>query len=208
MTTTTVDLLRTPASARDARVLAWAHAWADDQLGGRTVWRTGDDWAGVPGAPATSWLDVPAEEPLRQLPERLMTAPAPDPADDELCGTAVAAGDALVASVRTGDVVVLQDLLSALVAQAVRERDAHAVWLSDTWPVPAPAWEMLRRHATALDALVIAWPAQRALIAIMPSTNAVTARAEWSTLLGEVVDGDRAQHVGGRLHVRPFVAAR
>jgi hypothetical protein len=30
----------------------------------------------------------------------------------------------------------------------------------------------------------------------------------WSRLLGDVVRADREEHVGGRVHVRPAVAAR
>jgi hypothetical protein len=211
MTTLTVEVLQRPASARDARVLAWERAWADDQLAGRTVWQTGVSpaWSGEEEeAPHTTRLDVSADEPLRILPDWLTADPAPGPVADELCEAAAAAADAVVGAVHAGDVVVLHDVLSALLAQAVRERDAHAVWVSETWPVPIADRDLLRRHAAALDAYVTVWPSRHALVAFMPSPDAVTARAGWSQLLGEVVDADRAEHVGGRRHVRPFVALR
>jgi hypothetical protein len=140
------------------------------------------------------------------------------------------AGDAIGA----GDVVVLHDALTAALAEAVRGRGAHVVWAVPLGATPgggavAVAWEVLRPHARAIDAMVMSWtdPGDRPqgmehIGAAMPSPGLLAAKeiaatgAEaqalhnrgWSTLLADIVDRDRGECVGGTLHARPAVPAR
>jgi hypothetical protein len=63
-----------------------------------------------------------------------------------------------------------------------------------------------------VDAYVTRWG--RGLAAVMPSADLVTVKAEpdtelgWTSVLADVVRGDRDETVGGTLHPRPAVAAR
>jgi hypothetical protein len=93
----------------------------------------------------------------------------------------------------------------------------------------AVAWEVLRPHARAIDAMVMSWtdPGDRPqgmehIGAAMPSPGLLAAKeiaatgAEaqalhnrgWSTLLADIVDRDRGECVGGTLHARPAVPRR
>jgi hypothetical protein len=112
------------------------------------------------------------------------------------------------APVGTDDVVMLDD---APLAPAVRECGAHAVVGLRTIPGSRDA---------AVDAYVVAWSARGTLAyrlaAVMPQAGRVAEKdmgaagdeLAWGSLLADVVDGDRDEHVGGRRHVRPAVAAR
>jgi hypothetical protein len=135
--------------------------------------------------------------------------------------------------VAPGDVVVLHDALTLSLAAAVRERGAHAVWrLRAGQRAQAPgaraAQAFLEPHAAAVDAFVLAWeerrPALERVAALLPTADLIDVKdattggsreaserrmaLAWSSVLGDIVDADRDDHVGGTLHVRPAVAAR
>ena len=132
-----------------------------------------------------------------------------------------------------GDIIVLQDCFTVSFAAAVRDRGAHAIWHLGTpygsrAPCAREAVDFLDRGgAAAVDAVLSdeRWgldgpdrvtalvPAPRVLQVreVLPGGNA--GRAErlalaWISLLGDIVDEDRADHVGGTIHARPVVAAR
>jgi hypothetical protein len=208
-----------PSSGRDARALDFARSRAVDELAGRTVWcatalpagrtaaqrlRTCLEWAGPEGVGA-AWMEV-FQEGMRD-------------------------GEAMVGGgVRPDDVVVLHDPLTAVLAQAIRERGAHAVLhirigAETEEPAGRDARTFLRDHTPAVHAFVASWsqPLGRGVVvdriaAHMPCAGVVAAKdvasAEpyhevgWSALLADVVHGDREESVGGTLHPRPSVAAR
>jgi hypothetical protein len=113
--------------------------------------------------------------------------------------------DALVAP---DDIVVLDD---PRLAPAIRERGAHAVVRVRRLP---------GARTGAVDAYVIGWvgpgPLMCHLAAVMPRSGMVAEKdmgaagdeRAWGSLLADVVDADRNEHVGGRRHVRPAVAVR
>jgi hypothetical protein len=135
--------------------------------------------------------------------------------------------------VAPGDVVVLHDALTVSLARPVRERGAHAVWhlrapRGPQAPSARAAHAFLDPHEAAVDAFVVAWGEPRAraerVAAVLPAAGLVdvkdASRTEgrrlaaqrlalaWSSILGDVVEADRDDVVGGTLHVRPAVAAR
>jgi hypothetical protein len=172
----------------------------------------------------STMLDVQAGEPLQRLAGRLgaMLSGSPStpatlgPADDDVCLDALADADALLDPVvASGDVVVLCDALAALLTSAIRERGAHAVWFGTGAPVAGQAWGFLRRHGGPADAYVLAGRTRTAgMLAVIPAADLVTAKAgdrgtlTWSSVLADVLERDHDEHVGGRLHARPQVAAR
>jgi hypothetical protein len=237
VTTLTVERLGWWTSDRDARAFDATRDVAADELGGRTVWcasalPTGRASArrlrallGEEGGAAADGLDVVADEPVTELAkrlDRLLSAPrsagaSPTRDDEDLYAQTARAAEALVGDrVAAGDVVVLHDALSAVLAEAVRELGAHAVWRLRPGAAPAGAtWVFLRRHTTGLDAFVTT--RGRLIAAVMPSPDAVSAKEVaggryssdgWSRLLADVVHEDRREHVGGTLHARPAVTAR
>jgi hypothetical protein len=136
-------------------------------------------------------------------------------AEREICAESMRDPDP---AVRRDDVVLLHDALTALLAQAVRERGAHAVWCAGV-AAPAPgrpgareAWQFLRSCTTGVDAYLTRWG--RGVAVVMPSADVVTVRADpdrelgWRSALADVIRGDRDETVGGTLHPRPAVAAR
>ena len=187
-----------------------------------------------------SLLEVPADARLRDLAERLdamLEGSSPSglgAAERELCAEGVSGSEELVGAVGPDDVVVVHDTLTALLAEALRERGAHAVWHVSFAPAPSPAAvaaarTFLRRYTSLMDAYVMTWspPAGRTgavverIAALMPSTDAVAAKdipatyaggeprlLGWSTVLADVVHGDRAETVGGTRHPRPTVPLR
>jgi hypothetical protein len=209
-----IERFDVPLSTRAARAEAFVRNRAVDRLAGRTVWSAGApprgrergsglrehlDWAHDRGV-VTAPLDVEGSAPLDISP-----------------------------SVRRGDVVVLHDLLSAALAQAIRDGGGHALW---HLRIAAPArgarseeaWSFLRGFTSGVDAYLLSWsarggrggPVQR-ITALVPSARLafakeVTGRGSedlaWASLLADVLDHDRLECVGGTLHVRPTVAAR
>jgi hypothetical protein len=152
-------------------------------------------------------------------------------ADRAGCAEAAAAAEAaLRREVGADDVVVVHDAAAALVAQAVRERGAHVVWYLQLGRAASPAaaraaLEFLRRYTGTVDAY-ISGSVERApggrvvrrVTAVMPRADILAAKETlgpdlrdplvWSSALADVLAGDRDEHVGGRRHVRPAVAAR
>jgi hypothetical protein len=104
------------------------------------------------------------------------------------------------------DIVVLDGTQPA---PSVREQGAHVVVRASMLP---------GSRASAVDAYLISWTATGALAcrlsAIMPNADRVAEKdmrghgddLAWGSVLADVVDADRDEHVGGRRHVRPAVA--
>lgn len=203
-----------PDSSRATRVVRFTREQAQDQLAGRTV------WCGVetPGASAPQALDIPADEPLRELADRLDAALYGATGDVRLGAAERAlcaqAADIVAAHVARDDIVLLHDTISMLLATAIRERGAHTVWImsagSSAPPRRSPT--SLPAFTSAFDAFITTW--QEAVAAVLPCSAAVTVKAgrdaelDWNSALADVVDGDRQEMVGGRHHARPAVAAR
>jgi hypothetical protein len=144
----------------------------------------------------------------------------------------------VLASTRSGDVVVLHDALTVALARAVRERGAHAIWHGRAVRGPqAPgaraAQAFLDPYTAAVDAYVVTWTEPRGqrrrfehVAALLPAAGLVDvkdaapggeapagggariAALAWASVLGDVVEDDRDDRVGGTLHVRPAVAPR
>jgi hypothetical protein len=135
------------------------------------------------------------------------------------------------------DIVILHDALTVALTESARARGAHAVWhlgIARTAGAAtvAEALAFLRRYAPPADAYVVSWsqPAARGglvghVAAMMPAPGVVAttellvedSRSQggsrwhddgWAGALGSVVEFDRQESVGGRLHPRPGVAAR
>ncbi|MCW3066396.1 MAG: hypothetical protein JWN32_3568, partial [Solirubrobacterales bacterium] len=156
-------------------------------------------------------------------------------AERETCTAGVDALRQLLEAVGRHDVVVVHDPLTAMLAPSIRDRGAHVVWhvrlaRARATPEPREAWAFLGRYTPAVDAYVIAWrepfghgAAVEHVAAVMPAVDRVAEKdvaAEpagrndpardiaWSSMLADVAQEDRGQHVGGRLHPRPAVAIR
>jgi hypothetical protein len=179
----------------------------------------------------------PPAELARQLDAMLAGVPSPRSLD-AAARTAYARGAELAeptlgGRVRPGDVVVLHDCFTVSSATALRDRGAHAIWhLRRRSGSPAPcvraAIDFLdRAGAGAVDAVLIHerqgneeedlitafLPAAQLLDIREVSLGGDAARAErvalaWISLLGDIVEEDRADHVGGTIQARPVVAAR
>jgi hypothetical protein len=234
MTTLVIERFRPPAGRHERRVLDLRRRRAEDALAGRRVWCA----SALPDArgpaarlhrylgEAADELDVAGDDPLVKLAEQLdrmfhdAGAPPEPPGQDarELCATGHDSAEALVgAGVRPGDVVVMHDPLTALLAEAVRERGAHAVWhvhVDAAAPVRS-ALDFLQPHVEGVDAYVITRRGHVA--ALIPSASVVVEKEiredayagdGWSSALADVVGADRGERVGGMLHARPVVAVR
>jgi hypothetical protein len=189
------------------------------------------------GEVSVRWLEVRGGEEVDRLARQIEgmlrgAASAPGelgPDAREVYAGATAQGEDLLGRrIARGDVVVLHDPVATLLTGAVRERGAHAVWhLSPTQaPAARAAWDFLCGSASGTDAYLVssrhsgrAGRAVDRISALMPSAGVVAqkevdaARADgheagWVSALGEIVDGDRDETVGGTLHPRPSVAAR
>jgi trehalose synthase len=248
----TTERFATPTGARERRALDAARKRAVEALAGRTVWsavalpdgRAGARmvraclrWAGDSGVSAER-LDVAAGDPLEAIArhlEALLTGAAsggePGAAGRDAYDGGLGDGDGLVGrGVRPDDVVVLHDPLTAVLAQAVRDRGAHAVW--EVRIVAGPreagvedAWSFLRPYTAAVDAYVVTGNEAgsegvvvRQVAALMPGPGVLSTKlAEggqgaddlaWGSVLADVVDGDRGETVGGTLRPRPAIARR
>jgi hypothetical protein len=241
VTSVLLQHLGAPSSAREARALDCARKRAVDELAGRTVWcasalrASGDSagllrsslrWAGDDGVVA-SRLDVLADEPLQRLAERLdemlhgASYARPGAGEQEICADGMRGGETLIGpDVRADDVVVVHDPLTALLAEAIRERGAHSVWHVSIAPdapgaVVREALEFVRQFTSGLDAYMMRSGAH--VTALMPSAD-IVADTEvhgdpyrdvgWGSMLAAVVHADRDETVGGTLHARPAVAMR
>lgn len=253
MTSLVTEHFGVPAGERDARAQDFARRRAAHELAGRTVWAAaalpqGRDaaerltscllWAADSGVRAGR-IDVAGEEslePLAQFLDAMLRGTAaplarPGDADEHLCEDCVGASEALMgADVRADDVVVLHDPLTALLAQAIRERGAYAIWhvsVQAAAPEEAvtAALEFMRRFTGGVDAFVATSAGQ--VTAAVPAAGVVAAKEVemppaapgdhaagpyeslgWTGLLADVVQGRHGESVGGTLHARPVVAAR
>lgn len=140
---------------------------------------------------------------------------------------------ALGERVRPGDVVVLHDCFTVSFAAVLRDRGAHAIWhlrkrSGPRAPCVRAAIDFLDRGAAAaVDAVVIderlGVEGRERVTALVPAAGLLdirevspggdAARAgrmaiAWTSLLGDIVEEDRTDHVGGTIRVRPVVAAR
>ncbi len=194
------DRIGVPTGLNERRKLAWLRSCADEALAGRVVWSV----ASLPDGHATG----------RHLQELL---------DDSI----EVAEPGLGERVRPGDVVVLHDRFTISSATALRERGAHPIWhlhrrSATRAPSVREAIDFLDRGGGgAVDAVVIDGaelitaflPAARLLDIREVSRGGDAARVDrvelaWRSLLGDIVEEDRADRVGGTIQVRPVVAAR
>jgi hypothetical protein len=179
----------------------------------------------------------PAAALARQLDAMLAGTPPPRSlgaaARDEYFRGAELVEPALGGRVRPGDVVVLHDSFTVSFAAALRDRGAHAIWhlrgrSGSRAPSVGEALDFLdRTGAGAVDAVVIderiGVEGPERVTALVPAAGLLdirevspggdAARAErvalaWTSLLGDILEADRADHVGGTIQVRPVVAAR
>jgi trehalose synthase len=186
---------------------------------------------------ACNLLDLQPEQELRDLGEKLdqmLAGRSSTPLSDgerEICAARVSNGEDLARSVAPDDVVVVHDPVSAMLVQPLRERGVHTVWHTRV-AAPLPATDagrsFLHRFTTGLDAYLATWSEPSAdgtmverIVALMPSADLVAGREipaafasgeprqiGWSSVLAEVVHGDRDETVGGTRHARPKVPAR
>jgi hypothetical protein len=128
--------------------------------------------------------------------------------------------------------VVAHDAPSALVASAVRQCGAHAVWhlgvgVGSVASV-SEALEFVGRFSHCIDAYLLSWSecgargeVRECAAAAMPSAGIVAAkefpsssqsddlrRLAWRMTVAELIRTDRGEAVGGTLHPRPTIAAR
>jgi hypothetical protein len=183
-----------PTTARGAQTLVALRRWAADELGGRTVWCM------------AAWPT--GRDAAHRLRHRLQRE------DGELSVAEAGTGERIA----PGDVVVLHDPPSAGMARLLREHGVHVVL-----HVHAPRFgPLLEPHAAAVDAYVIARRGRDhvdRVAALIPCADVVSATETpaalagnddlgWSTVLADVVHGDRDETVGGTLHARPAVPPR
>ena len=210
------DRIGIPTGLHERRVLAWLRSSAGDALAGRRVWcaasRSGGHAAG----------------------RRLWNLLKDDLEIDPLAVEAAEAAElGLGDRVRPGDVVVLHDCFTVSFAAALRDRGAHTVWhLRGRSGSPAPsvkeAIDFLDASDTAaVDAVVlderVGIGGPERVAAFVPASQLLdirevplgrdAARAQrlalaWISLLGDIVEEDRADRVGGTIQARPVVAAR
>lgn len=253
MTSVVIERVDPPTSGRGLRAFDAARERAADELGGRTVWSATAlpsrravaelvharlRWGGGGGL-ACGLLEVRTGQELRDLGDRLdgmlagLSSAPLGAAEREICAAGVGDGEELVRAVGPDDVVVLHDAVSALLAQPLRERGAHAIWHTRV-AAPLPrgmtdaARSFLRRWTNDIDAYLATWSERSAdgtvverIAAIMPSADLVVTRelpaafasgeprqVSWSSILAQVVHADRDETVGGTRHARPAVPSR
>ncbi|HEU5252157.1 MAG TPA: hypothetical protein VFU16_02385 [Solirubrobacterales bacterium] len=212
------DRIGIPAGLHERRVLAWLRSRADDSLAGRRAWSA----ASLSGGHAAGWR-------LRNLLKNHLEI---DPLAVEVAA-GVSQPPPSGGAVRPGDIVILHDCFTASFAAVLRDHGAHTVWhLSGRSGSPAPGVKAAidffdRSGAAAVDAVVVEErvpiggpervtalvPASRLLDIREVPLGDEAARAErvalaWTSLLGDIVEEDRADHVGGTIQARPVVAAR
>lgn len=207
------DRIGIPSGLRERRVLAWLRSSAGDALAGSRVWCAASHSGGHAAA--------------RRLRDLLKDELEADPLAVE------ATEPALGERVRPGDVVVLHDGFTISFAAALRDRGAHIVWhLRGRSGSPAPGVQAAidflgRSGGAAVDAVVlderVGTGGPERVSALIPASQLLDIRevalgrdaagAErqalaWISLLGDIVELDRADHVGGTIQARPVVAAR
>jgi hypothetical protein len=203
-----------PGSTRATRAVRFTRERAQDQLAGRTVWCGME----TPSTSATRALEVPVDEGLCELADRLDAAlfgasgnVRLGAAERALCEHAA---DIVAVRVARDDIVLLHDSVSTLLAMAIREHGAHTVWIMSAGSA-APRHRSpssLPAFISAFDAFITTW--RQGVAAALPGSDAVTVKAgpdaelDWNSALADVVDGDRQEMVGGTHHARPAVAPR
>lgn len=257
MTSFLIEQVNAPASSREARVQDAMRRRTADELAGRTVWCANAleagrgsagwmhehlRWTSESGTGADS-LDVPASEQVRRLAERLdamMTGTAERPArldthDHEIYAEGMGgAGAAIEGRIRPDDVVMLHDPATTTIADAVRDRGAHAVWqlrmTAGERSAVAEARAFLAGHTASIDALVVITPQRprrgvrmMRIAAVIPAGDIVAAKdvaldepaspetvtpsdLGLSSLLAFLLEADRAETVGGTRRPRPVVS--
>ena len=207
------DRIGIPLGLHERRVLAWLRSSAGDALAGRRVW-------------------CAACRPAGQVAGRRLWDLLKD--DLEIESLAVEAAEPVLGErVRPGDVVVLHDSFTVSSAAALRDRGAHTVWHlrgqsgSAAAGVRAAVALLDRSGPTAVDAVVVDERVRSGgperVAALIPASQHLdirevhlgrdAARAQrqalaWISVLGDIVEEDRADHVGGTIQARPVVAAR
>jgi hypothetical protein len=188
-------------------------------------------------APLAVEATGPPAELARQLDSMLAEVPSPRSlgaaARAAYAHGAELAEPTLGGRVRAGDVVILHDCFTVSIAAALRDRGAHAIWhlrrrSGSRAPCVRAAVDFLDRaggataNAVVIDERVGIDGPER-VAALIPAAGLLdirevspggdAAHAErlalaWISLLGDIVEEDRADHVGGTIQVRPVVAAR
>jgi len=201
------DRIGIPVGLHERRVLAWLRSRANDSLAGRRVWSA----ASLPGA------RVAGRRLRNLLKDDLEVEPL----------AAEGAEPVLGGSVRPGDIVVLHDCFTVSFAAVLRDHGAHAVWhlrsrSGSLAPSVKAAIDFLDRSGgAAVDAVVVDERAgiggPERVAALIPASQLLDIREvplgddaalAWISLLGDIVEEDRADHVGGTIQARPVVAAR
>ncbi|HEY6760627.1 MAG TPA: hypothetical protein VI318_14110 [Baekduia sp.] len=219
------------AGARAADELGGRHVWcASASPRGRGAARALEGLLRAGGGLDAASLDVDGgawlRDLARQLDALLTQLRAPLGVEQRAdCAAAAAAGErAIGGDVRAGDLVVVHDAAAALAAQAFRARGAHVVWCIDPATGTA-AVDALRRYTGDVDAYLSssvrrapAGGVVRHVAVLMPSADVLAAKQVfdpdpdemlgWRSALADVVADDHDEHVGGRRHIRPAVAAR
>jgi hypothetical protein len=223
--------VRAWAGARATDQLGDRHVWcASASPRGRGEARALQERLRAGGDLDAASLDVDAGAWLRDLAQQLdalltelRTAPL-GAAQRAGCAEAAATGERAIGDVRAGDLVVVHDAAAALAAQAFRARGAHVAWCIDP-AAGTTAVDALHRYTGDVDAYISSsvrrGPAGRVVrhvSALMPSADLLAAKQVldpdpgdmlgWRSALADVVTDDRDEHVGGRRHVRPAIAAR
>jgi hypothetical protein len=200
-------------STHDAPRLERAAGHATDELAERTVWCA----AILPDGRRTA-------HELEACLVRAGGCRAAGAIDVEADG----APDAALRGVRDEDVVVLHDVVSTLLTEALREQGAHPVWHLRPEAMSGRAWAALEAHLPALDACVLTWSVRRPdgrhehATAFLPAAGVVADvevtggrpgedaahELAWRRALAGVVHAGHAQHVGGLRHACPAVAVR
>lgn len=216
MTRLVVEHFDTAGGMRVARALGAAGDRVADVLAGRTVWCAAREAA--------------CRDDAAQLRARV-TGAGPDVSAATLPATAEG-DDAAADWVRPDDVVIAHDVPTLRFSEAVREHGGHAVFrfragFAPTTPAQA-ALELLAEMPPCIDAYLLSWREDRGhgevverVVAAMPAAGIIAAKEfpigvpganprplAWRMAVAEIVRSDREEAVGGRLHVKPAVAAR
>jgi hypothetical protein len=190
-------------SRRDLRVLELLRRRAVDMLAGRTIWSI----AVLPSGRADA-------EALRTTLR--------GPGEEAATVRALTPETAVEQRAEAGDLVLLHDELAATQVSAARDCGAHAVLLVGPSFRAGAAGRGTDAYVLASSRALGRGLVGERLAAFMPSADVVAAFARtresavpeppdevsWNTVLAEVVQTDRVEAVGGRLHARPAVALR
>ena len=203
MTSLVIEQIEIPAGVRQWRAVATARERVAEVLAGRKVWcatavrrhneATDELRACLQGAApglSADCLEVhgrPQLSPLADAVDRMLTGGSParvfTAGEQALVAEAASDADELLGDlVAPGDVVVAHDGVSALVARAVRDRGAHAVWRmripQGSTHSARQAQDLLRSFTGGVDAYVLRWFERSAAV---KSSNALPRRCRQPT---------------------------